>query len=397
MRRTRSVLGFSTRWKRQFYISGTLLAFLVLLWYATSVFVTNNEEVENRLAQELFRVGQNHNQTLFPVLSFSPSHRPRPSIHGVPKILWLYWDQGMDHLKQIAESANESKYKADYGCIQAWKILHPTWDVRVLDRVQSERISPKYAELANIRNSASNQSKVCSVKLSDLLRLEVLTLYGGVYVDTSVCPMRPLDEYLGRLLASDGFYAPMLPAAHWKQSKIRNYQGCDRYPRSALSLSSSSNLVVQRTRAERDQLANSSRSLSTWFIAAQPNHILIKKWLQAYYERLMQVAMNPSCENACLCLPYFAVHCIFTLQRSEHAEIETSWIKFRNRVSPRTGYRQHKNKAGLCQQAQSHESETMVFFYLKNCFVVKKQYGAFRDFVRSPAYLEAVTKRAPAH
>ena len=314
---------------------------------------------------------------------------------AVPKILWLYWDQGMDHLKEIGEGRDpkNNKYKTNYACVQAWKILHPAWDVRVLNKTEAKRIAPKYAHLIDESNVP-----ICPVKLSDLLRLEVLTRYGGVYVDTSSCPMRPLDDYIEKLVGDQGFYSPMLGLSGWlERSKLKQFVGCD-------LIASAKGNPSSNEKHEKHDLASKSRSLSTWFIAARPHHILIRKWMWAFYKLLTDLDKS-ECANkchfsaleesicVCRCIAYFVPHCSFTLQRWYDAQVEAEWIKFRRRVRRRHG---SKDQDRVCYGGSNpvQEVNSNLNFTLGKCYMVKKQLGDLERFVTSPAYLEAMTKMA---
>jgi len=85
----------------------------------------------------------------------------------------------------------ESKYSADYHCVQAWLKLNPNWDIRILDKAEAMKLAPKYAILAN-----DTTGRINKVKASNVLLLELLTLYGSVWSDTSNCPFRPLDNFV---------------------------------------------------------------------------------------------------------------------------------------------------------------------------------------------------------
>jgi hypothetical protein len=104
------------------------------------------------------------------------------------KNLWLYWEQGIDHLASLAAKKG-SKYKADFACVQALKQFNPTWNIRILAKKETMKLAPAYASLAGqTRPPGQKHWKLKEVHMSDLLRLELLTLYGGVWADTSICP-----------------------------------------------------------------------------------------------------------------------------------------------------------------------------------------------------------------
>lgn len=308
----------------------------------------------------------------------------RPTVGGIPKIIWMYWDQGLDHLKKLGESNTSNKYQADFGCVQGWKILHPTWDVRILNKTAAQKIAPLFAQLSKMKTKGR---KICAVKLSDLLRLELLTLYGGVYVDTSLCPMRPLDDYLAHLVDKDGFFAPPLHfSASKNRTELEDLRGCDRYP------------VSSSPDSDPEALSKRSRSLSTWLLAAHPRHVLIEGWMIGYYKRLREAAKE--CSNPCGCLPYFVAHCIFTLRRLADVRVDDAWTKFRTRViNEHAGFWRKNKREGGCfggtNKSFSREVNMNVRMAMDQCYYVKKQSGPLFDFVRSSAYLEAMSQKVP--
>lgn len=71
--------------------------------------------------------------------------------------------------------------------IGSWKKLHPNWEHRLWteDDLPSDPIRPEVLERLR-----------APVERADILRLEILYRHGGVYVDTDVECLRPVDEAL---------------------------------------------------------------------------------------------------------------------------------------------------------------------------------------------------------
>lgn len=67
--------------------------------------------------------------------------------------------------------------------------MHPQWDLRThrdpLDPADWPLTSPRWGDAAN------------GAQFADMIRLEALLTYGGIYVDQDVEPLRPLDSLLG--------------------------------------------------------------------------------------------------------------------------------------------------------------------------------------------------------
>src|SRR5918995_5395738 len=72
--------------------------------------------------------------------------------------------------------------------IKSWKRHHPKWEHRLWteDNLPEDPIRPEIAECLR-----------APVERADILRLEILYRYGGVYLDTDLECLRPVDEVLG--------------------------------------------------------------------------------------------------------------------------------------------------------------------------------------------------------
>ena len=97
------------------------------------------------------------------------------------KIVWMYWEQGREHLK------THEPY--NYQCVIGWKTLNPDWDIRILDRYTAPIYIPEMQEYLD-----SDRHKV--QHRSDLLRIKLLSKYGGVWADVSTLPMKPLIPWI---------------------------------------------------------------------------------------------------------------------------------------------------------------------------------------------------------
>ena len=240
------------------------------------------------------------------------------------KILWMYWEQGLEHLASLAEDP-ESKYTADYNCVQAWLKLNPNWDIRVLDKAEAMKLAPKYAILAN-----DTTGRINKVKASNVLRLELLTLYGGVWSDTSNCPFRPLDNFVPPMLQATKFFTPYLGG--WSgvgglsSDDLEQFRDC-------------------HTWAKNSSIA---RSNDNWFLAAsQPHHVIMEKWLNALYERMVEIMTAPTKVD----FPYYVAQCTFTRTRMMDPEVEAAWKEFQK--SPHFWESFEVGDSGMCFVAEA--------------------------------------------
>ena len=275
----------------------------------------------------------------------------------------------------------------------------PTWEIRVLNRTEAQRIAPKFAHLSLLQNHQNTDARICPTKLSDLLRLELLYTFGGVYADTSVCPMRPLDDYMDRIVGPGGFFAPLLfdsdKAGAFSQQQLKRFDDCDR------PLPPNAGYAVRK---RRDLASAQSRSLSSFFLVAQPYHVLIQRWMEAYFHLMLHVATTLNLDDVCSRVPYYISHCILTKQLAHDKELNQVWSQFRDRVIQEQGYWQHGDKEGLCiavaggttvgiQADTNTKMTTNTSFTMEKCFFAKKQQGPLANFVKSPKYLEALAQR----
>ena len=101
----------------------------------------------------------------------------------LPKVIWFLWLQGYDAAPLVVRKCHES-----------WLRHNPEWQVIFLD----ENNIPDYISLKRVE--ATKQA------FSDILRINLLAKYGGVWVDATCFCTRPLDEWLPEYMDS-GFFA----------------------------------------------------------------------------------------------------------------------------------------------------------------------------------------------
>lgn len=110
---------------------------------------------------------------------------------SIPKIIWTYWEQGFDHAPPVVQA-----------CMTSWQNRNPGWELRVLDQVSSRDFTALHS--MNCWNALPPE------KRSNLLRLDLVTRYGGVWVDATLFCVNGLDNWLPSNPAS-GFVVFDLP------------------------------------------------------------------------------------------------------------------------------------------------------------------------------------------
>ena len=134
----------------------------------------------------------------------------------LPKIIWLLWLQGEENATSLVKRV-----------IKTWRDNNPGWEVRVIDT----KTLGNYIYLDNL-----NLPNMTAQAASDIIRLRLLKLHGGVWADASLPCLRPLDDWVTEAIE---------PAGIWM------YHGRDR-----------------------------GRGPASWFIVAKKTSILINRWCQ---------------------------------------------------------------------------------------------------------------------
>ncbi|MDT0631202.1 capsular polysaccharide synthesis protein [Rubrivirga litoralis] len=119
--------------------------------------------------------------------------RPDPG-PVVPRRLWTMWDQGEAAAPPLVRAALDS-----------WREVNPGWDVTVLD---ADTVGD-WIEMPRLPRHVTRTAK------SEVVRLRLLSRYGGAWADATAICLRPLDDWVDRAAASGRFaFARPQPARH---------------------------------------------------------------------------------------------------------------------------------------------------------------------------------------
>lgn len=143
-------------------------------------------------------------------------------IDTVPKVIWTLWFQGWDKAPKVALS-----------CLSSWKRLNPDYVVHALDEKDLKKFIPEIA-LSFILSTSKELEAI-----SDQIRIELLSRYGGVWVDATAMCAKPLSTWLPGCM-SGGFFAFEKPS--------------------------------------------NDRELSSWFLASTKSGYIVNRWRQSTYE-----------------------------------------------------------------------------------------------------------------
>lgn len=152
-----------------------------------------NSSLINRLYNHLSHVNvihsfhsKNNKQKLIAEAKISLSKLLEPTkiiseSHDIPKIIWMFWDSGYENAPEVIKLSVES-----------WKKMNPDYEIKLLcnDNLEEYLDFDFYAiyQLSTIRCLPATKA--------DLLRLHLLSKYGGVWVDTTTFCLKPLNQWL---------------------------------------------------------------------------------------------------------------------------------------------------------------------------------------------------------
>jgi hypothetical protein len=213
-----------------------------------------------------------------------------PKKNEIPKTIWMLWYQGFHQAPMIVKNCHES-----------WRRFHPEWDIRMLD----EHTLKEHMDVAPILEK--NRDTISLQKISNIVRLNLLARYGGVWADATCFCMRTLDEWLENA-APGGFFAFQKP-------------GKDRLLANWFLASSRDNYLVRRMNEEHNRFfmhhrfENEKKQSLIWLLSKilNRNVYLTRFWFSYPILRLLKVH------------PYFCFHYMFANLVRKDREFRAIW------------------------------------------------------------------------
>lgn len=106
------------------------------------------------------------------------------------KTIWMLWLQGIEKAPSIVRT-----------CYESWVFHNPGWTIKVLEQSDVEALVPEITEVIG-----DNVDVIIRPSVSDIIRINLLKTYGGVWVDATLFCLKPLDDWLFTKLDKDGFF-----------------------------------------------------------------------------------------------------------------------------------------------------------------------------------------------
>lgn len=105
------------------------------------------------------------------------------------KVIWMYWDKGLDAAPEIVKLAHRS-----------WVAMNPDYEIRFLDSKSVVSIADFDAvfKLSSLDLGMAHKT--------DYIRTYLLAHYGGVWADSTTFCWTPLSEWLDKPIVETGFF-----------------------------------------------------------------------------------------------------------------------------------------------------------------------------------------------
>ena len=133
------------------------------------------------------------------------------------KTVWILWFQGWDSAPKVAQDVKRS-----------WVELNPEWNVRAISDADLPSLIPGVMDGLPDGMSAAARS--------DVVRLNLLSTYGGVWADSTMLCMRPLEDWV---------YPAVEPSGFWMYHGGANERG----PASWFIVSQKGSYIIERWKA----------------------------------------------------------------------------------------------------------------------------------------------------
>jgi hypothetical protein len=229
---------------------------------------------------------------------------------NIPKIIWILWFQGIDSTPHVVTK-----------CINSWRLHNSSWKIVFLD----ENNYTDYIDISNI--IGKNKNYITRTYLSDIVRINLLNNYGGVWVDSTCYCTQPLEKWVDRYIENDFFmfHSPSKhsPISSWfiissKNSKITNI------------LTKEINAYCAYT-----SFSNQNKPLYA-FINKIIERIMFRN---SYKSRLFEVLFNLT--KLLKVYPYFCFHYTFAFTLKKDNEFKQEWDKVKYFTSDKPHNLQH--------------------------------------------------------
>lgn len=200
------------------------------------------------------------------------------AVSQVTRKIWIYWHQGFGNAPQLVSA-----------CARSWSLRNPGWEVIFLDQWNVDGY-------VNLDISPKKLASLSLAKRANLIRLELLYLYGGVWADATTFCMSPLDDWIDGVTELSGVFMFYKPG---RDRLISNWF-ISAYPKNPLILGINKRLLRFHRMAPADNFGPFRRRLIKFFSKRLNRNVATSRcWLIWFFPKVLRI------------YPYFIFHYIF--------------------------------------------------------------------------------------
>jgi len=130
--------------------------------------------------------------------------------------IFIYWGQGWENAPWLQRQVAES-----------WQVNNPKWNIHLLDKNNLKNY------ISDVDYLYDTSKRITRVNESDVIRISLLKNHGGVWADSTLLCMQPLDGWADEAVTKTGFWMyrgycrdippPFGPASWFILSKKNSY------------------------------------------------------------------------------------------------------------------------------------------------------------------------------
>jgi hypothetical protein len=198
-----------------------------------------------------------------------------------PKTIWFLWLQGLEQAPLVVSK-----------CYESWLLQNKGWEIVLLDHT-------------NLRDYMNLSVVPCTDQaLSDVVRINLLAKYGGIWVDATCFCNKPLDSWIYNYMAQ-GFFAFERPGpdrmiSSWFIASFKNSY-----------ITETLNTVVNAYWRANPKLVFYENSRWRWLVKYPPKDS--QRWFNFFYTKGLKIH------------PYFWFHFLFERIYLENEKVRELW------------------------------------------------------------------------
>uniref|UniRef100_A0A6C0BXD7 Capsular polysaccharide synthesis protein n=1 Tax=viral metagenome TaxID=1070528 RepID=A0A6C0BXD7_9ZZZZ len=157
----------------------------------------------------------------------------------INKTIWLLWFQGWENAPYLQKKIAES-----------WELNNPTWTIQYLDMNNLKNY------VTDIDYIYDNNKDISYAAKSDIIRLSLLKNHGGVWADSTLLCMQPLDSWVEKAIENSNFWM-----YHGNGAGMDERYG----PASWFIVSKKESYIITRWKEECDKYWKENNSTGNYF------------------------------------------------------------------------------------------------------------------------------------